>query len=238
MLDRSSIRFIHASTLPRLSDGSTPSSSWTRLISFLSRQETHSSAASRSDAAEESAGARRWCRHSGSFCGDLSHGRCENRYGALPFERCRWSEYRIESGVARIVGDFLAARQVIGGQLAFRNIEQLAHASVRQIENSQSFGARSADTPFDFEGRDSSWLVVAEQLSPRSVLARRRIPNAGAAGSVISSRRYGWIGRVRELVSRRDARPELSERAPQVAREESSTAAVTLDVSPLDVSPF
>jgi len=80
----------------------------------------------------------------------------------LPFERCRWSEYPIESGVARIVGDFLAARQIIGDQFAFRNIEQLAHASVRQIENSQSFGAHSADTPYDFEGRDPSWLVVAE----------------------------------------------------------------------------
>jgi hypothetical protein len=62
----------------------------------------------------------------------------------------------------RLESHFLAARQVIGGQFAFRNIEQLAHASVRQIENSQSFGARSTDTPYDFEGRDSSGLVVAE----------------------------------------------------------------------------
>jgi hypothetical protein len=80
----------------------------------------------------------------------------------VPFERRRWSEYRIEPGFARIVGDFLAARQFIAGQLPLRNIEHLAHTPVGQIENSQSFDSGSTDTSYDFEGRDSSWLVMAE----------------------------------------------------------------------------
>lgn len=127
-------------------------------------------------------------------------------------------------------------RQIISGQLAFTDIKDLAHTRVSQIENPQS-DPRSTDSPHDFQRRDSSWLVVAKQLSPRAVLARRRIPDTRTAGSVISPRRYSWIGRVEEIVFGRALMPDdCRQDARQVAREESSTVIATLYVSAVDVS--
>ena len=90
----------------------------------------------------------------------------------MPFERGRWSQYAIEAGTACVLGDLLADANVVADQVPFRDVEDLAHPRIRQIENPQSPGSRLADTPNDFERRDSAWLVMAEQLSPCAVLAR------------------------------------------------------------------
>ena len=49
----------------------------------------------------------------------------------MPFKRGRQSQYRIEAGIACVLGDLLAGGDVIADQIAFADIEDLAHASVR-----------------------------------------------------------------------------------------------------------
>lgn len=120
----------------------------------------------------------------------------------MSFERGGWSQYGIEAGTARVICDPLAEAKVIADQITFGDIEDLAHPRSCQIEHSQSADARLADTPNDFERRDSTWLVMAEQLSPRAVLARRRIPDARTVGAMIPSGRYRRVSRVEQCAFR------------------------------------
>ena len=68
----------------------------------------------------------------------------------MPFEPGRRRQYGIEAGTASVLGKLLAGAKIIADQIAFGDVEDLAHPRIRQIENSQPSDSRLADTPNDF----------------------------------------------------------------------------------------
>ena len=69
----------------------------------------------------------------------------------MPFERGGRSQYRIETGIASILGDLVAEAKIVADQIALGDVEDLAHPRIRQIEHPQPSDTRLADTPNNFQ---------------------------------------------------------------------------------------
>lgn len=102
----------------------------------------------------------------------------------------------------------MALRQVVAGEFGVGYIEGLPDARICKIESAQSSQACPADAPDYFRIRNRAWLVMAEQLCPCTILARRRVPYARTTGFVIAPGRYRRIGCIEQLAIRRALMPD------------------------------
>jgi hypothetical protein len=152
--------------------------------------------------------AGRWRSNMRVHLGNLSHGRCEDRNGLIPCQCCRRREDRIVSRCARVLGDPMALCQVVAGDFGLGYIEGLPDARIRKIESAQSCDACPADPTDNFRCRDRARLVMAEQLCPRTILARRRVPYARTTGFVIPPGRHRWISCIEQFAIRRALMPD------------------------------
>ena len=186
---------------------------------------------SHADSAEQRARTGRWRPYAGTSFGDLA---------AWPMKKPQWSvarQARPTELIWRRIRSCVRTRRPAGSASNHRRSTRVrrfrgSRARARSVK-SRTLNLLTRAPPIrrvDFQRRDSSWRVVAKQLRPRGVLARRRIPDPGTTDSMISSRRYCWVSRVEERAFRRALMPYGRRQHPrgQVACEEFSTASATL----------
>lgn len=195
-----------SSALPALSsDGVGPSGSEAAQVAANGRRDV----AVKPDVVEQIGESWRWLAYSRRHDGELRHAGREDHECPASAKRSGRREDTVEVS-SRLVGDGLAERVVISGQILLRQAELITDGWIAEVQHVQVGDVDGAHAAQHFERGDTDVKEVAEQLRPRSLLLVGCVPRGSAAWPVVAATAQRRVGARREGMTRRALMPEAS----------------------------